>query len=49
MTTAAQIKKNWLTSARTWYHYSVRASTKADKRKAENKMWESLLHAVSGL
>lgn len=47
--TPGQIRKNWLTSARTWLRYAERATSKADKRKAEAKMWESLLHAISGL
>jgi hypothetical protein len=49
MTTAAQTRKNWLTSARTWLRYADQAVSKANKRKAETKSWEALFHAVSGL
>lgn len=47
--TPGQIRKNWHASARAWFRWSEKATKKSDKRKAENKMWESLLHAISGL
>ena len=47
--TPGQIRKNWLTSARTWLRYAESTPSKANKRKAETKSWEAVFRAITGL